>query len=475
MINLGNNREVFWDSYLVDEEKTTAFQRLMHPELKSECFVFDKPGEEDISFISLNILKDENGLYRLYYIPYNWNEGSEHRNVRVAISEDGINWERPNLNIFEHPELEQNNIVFDHSDWLFVFRDTNPDCKPEERYKAVTPYYNTIDGVTHLELWSYVSPDGFHFNILGPVADDTEGHFDSLNTVLWRDGKYYCYFRSLHDKDGNDVKWWDTNFIRDIRVKYSTDFINWTSAKHLNYDDGNDFALYNNDIYPYERAPQLLVGFPTRYINKGEWSQNTEQLASAENKKNVIAVQEERAGLCVTDGLFMCSRDGENWHRFTEAFLPPAYENEDNWVYGDGYLAYNLVDSGKQNYYLYSIANSRSLNKNRVLNCYEIRKDGFACYMADGTERTLVTKPLVFNGKDLHLNFSTSAFGYIFVDVLDEEGNELSKKQSFEIYGNTIDRKVCFADGTDFAEFANKPVRLRFRMREAKLFALKFE
>jgi hypothetical protein len=95
--------------------------------------------------------------------------------------------------------------------------------------------------------------------------------------------------------------------------------------------------------------------------------------------------------------------------------------------------------------------------------------------MADADERVLVTKPLVFEGKDLHLNFSTSARGYIFVDVLDESGNLISQTSSFEIYGDTIDRKISFADGSDFSRFAGKPIRLRLRMLDAKLYSLKFE
>ena len=117
----------------------------------------------------------------------------------------------------------------------------------------------------------------------------------------------------------------------------------------------------------------------------------------------------------------------------------------------------------------------RSYGKPKPLNRYEIRKDGFACYMADGEERILVTKPLVFEGSELHMNFQTSAYGYLYVDVLDEEGNPLSEKESFEVYGDNIDRKICFSDDSDFSEYAGKPVRLGFRMRDAKLFSIWFE
>ena len=171
----------------------------------------------------------------------------------------------------------------------------------------------------------------------------------------------------------------------------------------------------------------------------------------------------------------MCSRDRVKWNRYNEAFMTSGYENEYNWIYGDNYPAWGLIDSGKETYYMYAMAKRRSYDEDKPLYRYEIRKDGFACYMADGDEKTLVTKPLIYEGKVLHLNFSTSAYGYIYIDVLDENGKELSGKTSFEIFGDTIDRKILFSDGSDFSAYAGKPVRLRFRLRDAKLFSLKFE
>jgi len=66
------------------------------------------------------------------------------------------------------------------------------------------------------------------------------------------------------------------------------------------------------------------------------------------------------------------------------------------------------------------------------------------------------------------------AYGYIYVDVLDERGNVLSENQSCKIFGNNIDRIVRFADGKDFAAYEGKPIRLRFRMRDAQLFSMIF-
>ena len=183
----------------------------------------------------------------------------------------------------------------------------------------------------------------------------------------------------------------------------------------------------------------------------------------------------QREGLAVTDAIFMFSRDGELWHRYNEAFFTPGYESPNNWVYGDCYSAYNLVDSGKETYYMYDKGWHRSVGQPKPLYRYEIRKDGFACWMAGGEEQTLVTKPIIFEGTDLHLNFKTSAAGHIYVDLLDIEGNAVPGATSFELFGDTIDRIVYFEDGNRFGEYVGRPIRLRFRMLDAKLFSLKFE
>ena len=181
---------------------------------------------------------------------------------------------------------------------------------------------------------------------------------------------------------------------------------------------------------------------------------------------------EKRSGLAITDCIFMSSRDGRRWHRFGEAFLTPGYENPDNWVYGDCYPAYGLVVGEGGFDYMYQALRYRSAGGPRPLVARPVRKDGFACYRAGKEECLLVTQPIVYEGDVLHLNFETAVPGYIYVSVLDGEGEPLSE-ESFEVFGNTVDRQVTVKGG--FAAFAGRPVRLRFRMREAKLYSFQFE
>ena len=109
-IYLGKKREMFWDSYLVDDSQTTAFPRLIEPAFKEACFIFDQGGEmTTISYPCM--LKDDKG-YKMYYLP--WYEKCTEVYLAVLESDDGIHWTRPQLNIFDHPELEINNVVMDN-------------------------------------------------------------------------------------------------------------------------------------------------------------------------------------------------------------------------------------------------------------------------------------------------------------------------------------------------------------------------
>ena len=474
-IQLNQNREFFWDDYLIDTEKTTAQHQLLHPQRLTQCFAFDQ-GNEPVAIAYPCIVKDPAG-YKMYYLTRHAKAQMPPSYEAVLESKDGLNWTRPHLNIFDHPELTQNNVVVnDIYDGLCVFYDTNPNCAPNEKYKAIGQMLRK-DGDNYIrELHGRTSADGYHFTEARLITD--KGSFDSLNTVFWKDGRYVCFIRHLRpDRNGQGI-------VRDVSVMYSEDFKTWTDPKPLTYRDSEDYQLYTNNIFPYERGPQRLIGLPLRYVERKEWTANLDQIGSCSIKKQAIALDSPRVGIAVTDTLFMTSRGGEDWTRYTEAFLTPGPETEHNWIYGDTELAYNLIDSGHGTYYLYGMDYTLSHGVPCQLVRYEIRQDGFACMTAGAAEREIVTKPLTFSGSSLHLNFETTAAGSIYVQVLSPEGEPLSPT-SVEVYGNSVDRSVYFAAGpsvdattagavTDFAAYADQPVRLRFKLREAKLYSLWF-
>jgi hypothetical protein len=88
----------------------------------------------------------------------------------------------------------------------------------------------------------------------------------------------------------------------------------------------------------------------------------------------------------------------------------------------------------------------------------------------------MITKPLKFVGSNLLLNFATSAAGSIQSEIQDESGAPISGFSLADcapVIGNEIERPVTWKGG-DLHDLAGKPLRIRFVMKDADLFALRF-
>ena len=114
--------------------------------------------------------------------------------------------------------------------------------------------------------------------------------------------------------------------IRGPRRKKATssNFLHWGDEADLTYVDSPDEHLYTNQVGPYYRAPHVLIGFPTRYVERG-WSPSMRALPELENRE-LRASASQRYGTAITEGLLMASRDGVRFNRWNEAFLPPGIQ-----------------------------------------------------------------------------------------------------------------------------------------------------
>lgn len=505
-INIGNRREVLWDDYLVDREKTSARLVNHKPQKKELVCTLDKPWEANhLSYPHFIKLDDTYYMYYISSLPLTEEQKKEYQDetkgtydkanhfvICVLTSKDFQNWERPNLGFYEFNGTYENNVVlsqkitgtFDEAfDNAFVFVDENPDCPADEKIKALCMCYEFSKPFPDCrELWCYTSPDGLHFKRGWKMMDGSVpngGIFDSLN-VAWydKDEKIYkCYMRGIHKRFENDED------IRDVRFSESKDFKTWTNPTSLKFGDSIDYPLYTNNVQKYYRAPHMYIGFPTRYVERKVWNKNFEQLGGETNaavRKELMKKWGPRTGLAVTDSIFMCSRDGENWKRFDGMFMGPGLEHERNWFYGDSsYPMYNLRETpcefpSKENEISMYMHEGARTGKGAYLYRYTLRLDGFASYHSDFETSVVTTKPFIFEGKELSINFETSAIGSVFVDVLDMDGKLMEQYRSCELFGNAYDRTVWFGESADVSELAGKPVRLRFTMSDADIYSFVF-
>jgi hypothetical protein len=98
------------------------------------------------------------------------------------------------------------------------------------------------------------------------------------------------------------------------------------------------------------------------------------------------------------------------------------------------------------------------------------RLDGFVSLDAGPEGGSAVTKPLTFKGNRLTLNLA--AKGSVRVAIVDESGKVLPGYESAEATGDSVSQEIRWA--SDLAALEGKPVRLRFELRDAKLFAFQF-
>lgn len=488
-VAIGSRRELFVDNLLIDRMTGGARQRLHHPQPQEIVLEHDAPWEGTGS--GYHSLFQDGPLYRMYYKAWHLEVSQGKVNTSThplyccyAESDDGIHWRKPDLGLHEFRGSKANNIVItsEHvgnvnpdAGHPAIFKDENPAAPPEARYKAILRS-NSPKG-----LLPFQSPDGLHWSPMSDAPVITDGAFDSQNLAFFdpERGEYRAYWRYF-TAGTTDEKNWNPSGLRAIRTARSKDFLHWTDQADLTYVESPPEQIYTNQIKPYHRAPHLLIGFPTRYVDRG-WSDSMRVLPELEHRE-LRASTTMRYGTAVTEGLFMASRDGVQFQRWNEAFLPPGIEREGTWNYGQQYIAWHPVETksalpGAPNELSLYATESYWTGNSSALRRYTLRLDGFVSIEAPLTGGELVTRPLTFTGKQLTLNFASSAAGGLQVELQDAAGLPLpgfTLDDCPPIFGDTLNRTVTWKNGGDVSALAGQPIRLRFLLKDADLYALQF-
>lgn len=451
---------LFFDNHLIESMQGTKLK--MHsPCRQGVVFTFDAPWEGGQSAY-VSITADGAG-YRMYY-----RGGGDlvREYVCVAFSDDAIHWTRPKLGLFEFEGSKDNNIIwtgtqrkaYDEAHNFSPFKDANPDAKPDEAWKAVSlGRVYSDDGSRRNVLVGFASADGIRWRRTGEKPVIEQGGFDSHNVAFWDvvHRRYVCYSR-----EGQQGK-------RSVNRCTSEDFLTWTRPQLLNFVDSPIEHFYTNGIVQYFRQPSVYVGLPMRFIPPQE-------------RRTAGFEQRETDGL--SDAVFMSSHDGQNWHRpFMEAFIRPGPDPK-NWGGAHGNLtpAWGFVQSSDTELSIYWAEHYDNYPKKDLIPRLvrgTLRLDGFASVNAPFGGGEMVTRPLTFTGRHLLLNCATSAPGSIRVEIQDAQGKPLpgyGLDDCIEIWGDEIERKVGWKAGADVSALAGQPVRLRFAMKDADLYAIRF-
>ena len=446
--DIGSRLELFVDDYLIDRMSGAALA-LHKPTPREVAIVHDQPWEGNTCGYH-TVFRDDNH-FKMYHRGSDHDQqaqNSKHEVVCYAESEDGIHWTKPDLGLVDFNGSKQNNIVWDGagSHNFAPFKDTNPNCKADRKYKALA------GGAGGLH--AFKSSDGIRWSLMsdGPVI--TKGAFDSQNLAFWDTTRNaYVDFHRGANTTGNTR-------VRDIMTCISADFIHWTEPAWIQYPGAPIEHLYTNQITPYYRAPHIFMGFPKRFMP-------TRHIGEAADKG-------------VSDGVFMTSRDGLRFKRWGEAFIRSGLQKE-RWINRNNMTSWGILETASDipgtpnELSIYSTEGYYGGGSCR-LRRFTLRLDGFVSVQAPLSGGEIVTRSLVFDGSALVINFSTSGVGSVQVEVQNSEGKAIEgfALADSEIYGDEIAHVVIWSGGSDLRSLAGKPIRLRFVLRDADVYSFRF-
>ncbi len=465
-VNVGSRLEPFVDETLIDRTQGVEL-RLHEPRSEGTVFTFDQPWE-GVTSGYVTVFKDGD-RFRMYYRGSSDPSYTIKATVRpdekivpehpqyacYAESTDGIHWTRPNLGLFEFQGSKANNIIWvaagSHN--FSPFKDENPDAPADERYKAVAS--SNYDGDKKQPvLLGFVSADGVHWRQAQDKPIITDGAFDSLNVVFWDTlrKQYVAIYRDF------------IHGLRTIKHATSPDFRHWTPGVWGEFGDSPESHLYTNATLPYYRAPHIYIAMPRRFL---PWKTYFPEMDSTSPGSS--------------DAIFMSSRDGVHWRRFDEAWVRPGL-HERNWAHRANTPSHGLLETGPEEMSIY-LERDYTFPSNRVERM-TLRPDGFVSAHAGYPGGELVTKPIIFTGSTLVLNYSTAANGSIRIEVQDEQGRPIPGfllEESPLIFGDKLAEAVPWkhpqgrTDRSPFARLAGQPVRFRIVMRDADLYSIQFK
>ena len=422
-----------------------------------------KSGHEENLYLFGTVMQDTDPMsgiatiFRMWYYAV----GGGTSWVAYARSHDGLTWEKPGLGIVEIGGKKGGNAVFRPQGWGLlglsgVIKDDH--CPESERYKLMIPAKNTeTGGKTYLMA---VSHDGLHWESKGNFTPDLPCNPDRA-CFIWDPFRkvYALYNRVRYDppelKERGGPSYWG----RAIALCTSKDFKNWSKPKlvmHAEEDDPDGTELYGMAAFPYQ----------------GQWV-------------GLVQIHRSIPHLAYIDLAVAHSRDGKKWRREKELVLPrggigewdrfnqcastrPIKIGDEIWVYYSGRLYRhgeyrthtNLTDTGPSHV---------------GIGLATLRLDGWCSLQASFGGGDVVTKTLILpKSSDLFINVK-SDWGEVIVRVLDEDGDPVERMESLPISADGVSVKVLWPDTNTIKLFTGKPIRLKFSIRNAKLYSWKVE
>ncbi len=476
-VEVGHRRQLLMDWHVVDDLngcRRTVHQPVKHPD---NPLVGGAPGQDHGPTSWGSVMRDPNtGLFRI------WTNATDPQlsaklggkgpigvlNGVYFESDDGLEWRRPSLGMFEHYGSKDNN-VFLHAglDNLYVL--PLPE-RMRERGRYGMVYCNNLPPDTVLPKDTHTMRNFISFSDDGISWTDAPenpvwyGRTDTNNCIIYNpDRDVFMMYRRATINAGE---------IRRIAYSESDDLISWTQPVTIVTQDeldpiylyGMPVSLYNGVYFGYLQCLHSHPDYQNHSLGDGKDFKMDTQLA--------------------------WSRDGVSWDRHPErpTFIPNSAPYKGSYDWGMARGMANMIEVGDEVYIYYggyprlhppSAAQSQ-LEQGICL--ATVKRDRLVSLDAGDYGGYMLTKPMAYHGGDLHINARAKGDGFIRVAVREGEGirdGEWPQGWRFDrsatFSGDSLDHVMAWEGADSLGSFPSTTMRLHFWMESAELYSFWFE
>jgi hypothetical protein len=465
-----------------------GIERVLHQPVPSKAnpvIAETKPWESSIGYCSVHH-DSQTGRYQLWYQAYAGSRAKDPTRrcvVAYAESKDGLNWDKPNLGLFDFNGAADTNIVLVGNGGRSVnygasvlFDLHDPDSS--RRYKLAYWDFTRREGEEYPGLCVAFSPDGIRWtkhaeapllngsygrpeptpldsdstkkkwNIPNSISDVIDVFFDQPRR------KYVIYAKTWINGPSGDMYW-----KRAVVRTESEDFIRWTQPQLVVAPDDKEVAQGG------EASKIEIHGGPTFYYAGVYFS--------------LLQMLDFGAGGTMP-GELAISRDGLDWKRPFRGnyFLPVTGSRKE---FDAGCLWTNsspvfLDDEIRFYYGAYPDWDSDVDQAKSGIGMRSLRRDRFAGLRPTDKVGQVTLDPIEF-GRESELTINADVQGSLKVEVLTAQGYRIAgftKQDSVLITGDSLQHTLRWNQRT-LGDLRKGRYQLRIYLEDAELFALTIE
>ena len=463
-VKIGRERQLLVDNRLLARADNVS-REVHRPRRHPSNPVFKAAREKFNQAVVQNVLQFKTSpRFRMWYTSWDdWRTLPGGQRIRFgssyAVSDDGVHWRRPELNLHTIKGLVgPNNVVIPYGHMQGIFhRPDEPD--PQKRFQSLVCVERKNPAVRE-GYYLHYSPDGIHWkgDLSRPVIPSLTGGYSVPQNGIGDTTRFW--WDPLRRRYIGDVKFViSPGTVRCRGMMESDDLVHWSRPTPMFLARTPETQIYGHRGFAYQG---IYLGLRWLFV-------------PARSRRHATLVELD------------CSHDGRIWTRVGAGQPFMAFnDRHDTW---DASIMrpISVLEVGEEVwvYYFGAPTEIEAANKDLpdahrtdyALGLATLKRDRFASINSAGTGPGIVpTRPLTFPGRRLFLNAQMARGGSVRVEVVSRDNRRLPG-YTFEdcpaLTGDGLDLPVAWRGQRGLP--STGLLRLRFRLENAKLFSFRIE